>query len=87
MNINLNVEIMKQVDVMSAVIFAVAESAGVFPGTVRDISMAFPYADKKTIRNKLNTLTELGFLNRFEVPSGSSESLIHIFEKKKTPSY
>lgn len=82
MKIVLNPEIMKKVDVVSAVILAVAESAGAFPASVRDVAQVFPYADKKTIRNKLNALAELGFLQRYDVPCPRTDSMIHVFEKK-----
>lgn len=83
MNLRLNKKILETVDVTAAVIYAVADSAGVDPITVRDVANIFPYVDNRTIRNKLISLAEHGFLNRVDAPFDvNSHIIVAQFEKK-----
>lgn len=86
MKLELNEKIMKETDVLGAVLFAVAEQADLWPVNVPQMVEVFPYVDERTIRNRLNALADKGICQKVK-GLGKNNTHAIFFEKEETPAY
>lgn len=86
MKIDLDLDCLAEVSIVSAVVLAFLDKQDSYPVTPKEAATAFPHLDPKTMRYHLQKLTEGGFLDQ---QTGYSEtgSTIMVYDRvKKRPS-